>query len=174
MKKIVVAAALIVPVALLGAARPAKAGDKAAAVLAAVAVGVGAALILDALVPRPVVAVPAPVVYQPAPPPVVYQPGPPPVVYAPAPPAVVYAPPPVVYQPAPVIVQAPPPVIITPPPVVYRTPPRVVYRPAPVVVKHPRHIVPAPPVYTPMAAHPVYGYDREGRMYWGDRYIPDR
>lgn len=166
MKKMLIAA-LVLPVALLGAARPAKAGNTAAAVLAGVAVGVGAAVILDALVPRPVVAAPAPVVYQPAPPPVVYAPAPPPVVYAPPPP-------PVVYQPVPVIVQAPPPVIVTPPPVVYRTHPRVVHRPAPVVVKHPRHIVPAPPVYTPMAAHPVYGYDREGRMYWGDRYIPDR
>jgi hypothetical protein len=105
MKKLLVAA-LIVPVALFGAVRPAKAGDKAAAVLTGVAVGIGAALILDALVPRPVVA--APVVYAPAP--VVYQPAPiivtpPPVVYAPPP--VVYTPAPVVYRPAPVVVHAP-------------------------------------------------------------------
>ena len=73
MKKLLVAA-LIVPVALLGAVRPAKASDKAAAVLTGVAVGIGAALILDALAPRPVVA--APVVYAPPPPPVVYQPAP--------------------------------------------------------------------------------------------------
>jgi hypothetical protein len=120
MRKMLVAA-LIVPVALLGAVRPAKAGDKAAAVLAGVAVGVGAALILDALMPRPVVA--APVVYQPAPPPVVYQPAP------------------VLYQPAPIIVQ-------TPPQIVYQTAPTVVYRPAPVIVKRPRHVVHAPhPVY---------------------------
>jgi hypothetical protein len=120
MRKMLVAA-LIVPVALLGAVRPAKAGDKAAAVLAGVVVGVGAALILDALMPRPVVA--APVVYQPAPPPVVYQPAP------------------VLYQPAPIIVQ-------TPPQIVYQTAPTVVYRPAPVIVKRPRHVVHAPhPVY---------------------------
>ena len=121
MRKMLVAA-LIVPVALLGAVRPAKAGDKAAAVLAGVAVGIGAALILDAIAPRPVVA--APVVYQPAPPPVVY-----------------HQPAPVVYQPAPVIVQ-------TPPQIVYQTAPTVVYRPAPVIVKRPRHVVHAPhPVY---------------------------
>ncbi|MFI5326416.1 MAG: hypothetical protein ACHQ7H_09305 [Candidatus Rokuibacteriota bacterium] len=120
MRKMLVAA-LIVPVALLGAVRPAKAGDKAAAVLAGVVVGVGAALILDALMPRPVVAAPA--VYQPAPPPVVYQPAP------------------VLYQPAPIIVQ-------TPPQIVYQTAPTVVYRPAPVIVKRPRHVVHAPhPVY---------------------------
>jgi len=89
MKKMLVAA-LILPVALLGAARPAKAGSNtAAAVLAGVAVGVGAAVILDALIPRPVVAVP-PVVYAPPPPPpVVYQPAPPPVVYQPMPPPVI-------------------------------------------------------------------------------------
>ena len=57
MKKLLVAA-LIVPVALLGAARPAKAGSKAGAILTGVAVGIGAALILDALVPPPVVAAP--------------------------------------------------------------------------------------------------------------------
>ena len=89
MKKMLIAA-LILPVALLGAARPARAGgNTAAAVLAGVAVGVGAAVILDALIPRPVVAAPA-VVYPP--PPVVYQPAPPPVVYQPAP--VVVTPPP--------------------------------------------------------------------------------
>ena len=43
MKKLLVAA-LIVPVALLGAARPAKAGSKAGAILTGVAVGIGAAL----------------------------------------------------------------------------------------------------------------------------------
>lgn len=124
MKKMLVAA-LVVTIALLGAARPAKAGNTAAAVLAGVAVGVGAAVILDALVPRPVVAAPPPVVYQPAPPP--------PVVYQPAPP-------PVVYQPAPVIVQTPPPAVYAPAPVVYRT--------APIMVKGPRRVVYAPhPVY---------------------------
>jgi hypothetical protein len=92
MKNLLVAA-LIVPVALLGATRPAKAGDRAAAILTGVAVGIGAALVLDAIAPRPVVA--APVVYQP---------------------------PPVVYAPAPVVVQTPPPVIVTAPPVVYQTP----------------------------------------------------
>jgi hypothetical protein len=125
MKKMLVAA-LVLPMALLGAARPAKASDKAAAIFAGVAAGVGAALIFDALVPHPVVAAPvyppAPVVVQ-APPPVVY--GPPPVVYAPLP---------VVYQPAPVVV--------THPRVVHRAP--AVYAPAPVVVKHPRRVV-----YTP-------------------------
>jgi hypothetical protein len=64
MKKMLIAA-LILPVALLGAARPARAGSNtAAAVLAGVAVGVGVAVILDALIPRPVVAAPA-VVYPP-------------------------------------------------------------------------------------------------------------
>jgi hypothetical protein len=120
MKKLLVAA-LIVPLALLGAARPAKAGSKAGAILTGVAVGVGAALILDALVPRPVVA--APVVV-----------APPPVVYAPLP--VVYAPPSVVYTPHPVIV--------TPPPVVYHASPAVVYRPAPLIVRGPRHVVHRP------------------------------
>ncbi len=68
MKKMLIAA-LVLPVALLGAARPARAGSNtAAAVLAGVAVGVGAAVILDALIPRPVVAAPA-VVYPPPPPP---------------------------------------------------------------------------------------------------------
>ena len=58
MKKMLIAA-LILPVALLGAARPARAGSNTApAVLAGVAVGVGAAVILDALIPRPVVAAP--------------------------------------------------------------------------------------------------------------------
>jgi len=118
MKKMLVAA-LILPVALLGAARPAKASDKAAAIFAGVAAGVGAALIFDALVPRPVVAAPAPVVVQ--------------------------APPPVVYQPAPVIVQAPPTVVYQPAPVVYQAP--VVYAPARVIVKHPRHVVYPHPVY---------------------------
>ena len=84
MKKMLIAA-LILPVALLGAARPARAGSNTAvAVLAGVAVGVGAAVILDALIPRPVVAAPV-VVYPPPPPPVVYQPAPPPVVYQAAP-----------------------------------------------------------------------------------------
>ena len=145
MRKMLVAA-LIVPVALLGAVRPAKAGNKAAAVLAGVAVGIGAALVLDAIAPRPVVA--TPVVYQPAPPVVVCQPSP------------------VVYQPAPVIVQTPPPVIVTPPPVVYQTPPPGVYQPAPVIVKGPRHVAHAP--------HPVHVRNRHGRGYWADRYIPDR
>ena len=99
MKKMLVAA-LVLPVALLGAARPAKANDTAAAIFAGVAAGVGAALIIDALVPHPVVAAPAPVFVQ-APPP-----------------------PPIVYQPAPVFVQAPPPVIVTPAPVIYRAPRR--------------------------------------------------
>ena len=58
MKKMLIAA-LILPVALLGAARPARAGSNTAvAVLAGVVVGVGAAVILDALIPRPVVAAP--------------------------------------------------------------------------------------------------------------------
>jgi hypothetical protein len=119
MKKMLVAA-LILPVALLGAARPARASDKAAAIFAGVAAGVGAALIFDALVPHPVVVTPAPVVVQ--------------------------APPPVVYQPAPVVVQAPPPVVYQPAPVIYPAP--VVYGPAPVIVKHPRRAVYAPhPVY---------------------------
>jgi hypothetical protein len=163
MKKMLVAA-LILPVALLGAARPAKANDTAAAVFAGVAAGVGAALILNTL-GHPVVAAPEPV-YPPPPPPVMYPPAP--VVYAPPPPPVVYQPAPVVYQPAPVIV--------TPPPVVYRsapvvvTRPAVVHRAAPVVVrKGPQH-----GIYPPNAVHPVYGYDRAGRVYWGDRYIPDR
>jgi hypothetical protein len=94
MKKLVVAA-LIVPLALLGAARPAKAGSKAGAILTGVAVGIGAALILDAITSPPVAAAP-PVVYQPAP-----------VVVAPPPPVVVTPPPRVVYRPAPVIVHAP-------------------------------------------------------------------
>ena len=119
MKKMLVAA-LILPVALLGAARPARASDKAAAIFAGVAAGVGAALIFDALVPHPVVVTPAPVVVQ--------------------------APPPVVYQPAPVVVQAPPPVVYQPAPVIYPAP--VAYGPAPVIVKHPRRAVYAPhPVY---------------------------
>jgi hypothetical protein len=113
MKKLLVAA-LIVPVALLSAARPAKAGDKAAAVLAGVAVGIGAAVLLDAIAPRPVVAGP---------------------VYAPAP--VVVTPPPVVYTPPPVV-YTPPPVVYTPPPVVYRPAP-VVYQPVPVIVAGPRY-----------------------------------
>jgi hypothetical protein len=117
MKKLLVGA-LILPVALLGAARPAKAGSQAGAILAGVAVGVGAVLILDALLPRPVVAAPVVVAAPPPPPPVVY-----------APPPVVYAPPPVVYVPAPVY--APPRVVYAPPP--------VVYRPVPVVVHGPRH-----------------------------------
>jgi hypothetical protein len=144
MKKMLVAA-LILPVALLGAARPARASDKAAAIFAGVAAGVGAALIFDALVPHPVVVTPAPVVVQ-APPPVVYQPAP----------VVVQAPPPVVYQPAPVVVQAPPPVVYQPAPVIYPAP--VVYGPAPVIVKHPRRAVYAP--------HPVYVRDRYGRVNW--------
>ena len=133
MKKMLVSA-LILPVALLGAARPAKASDKAAAIFAGVAAGGGAALILDALLPRPVVA--APVVYQPAP---------------------------VVYQPVPVVVQALPPVIVMPPPVVYQAPVvygpapvivrgrrHVAYTPRPVYVRD-RHVpmqwVPSPPRY---------------------------
>ena len=95
MKKMLIAA-LILPVALLGAARPTEpAATPRRPCSPAWPVGVGAAVILDALMPRPVVAGPAPVVYQPAPPPVVYQP----------------APPPVVYQPVPVIYWTPPPVI---------------------------------------------------------------
>jgi hypothetical protein len=134
MKKLVLAA-LIVPVVLLGAVQPAKASDKAAAVLTGVAVGIGAALILDALAPRPVVA--APVVYAPAPPPVVY-------------------------QPVPVIV-TPPPVVYAPPPVVYAPPP-VVYRPALVVVHAPRHVVyPAPrPVYHRAGHGKVHWKDKHG------------
>jgi hypothetical protein len=148
MKKMLIAA-LIVPIALLGAARPARAGSNtAAAVLAGVAVGVGAAVILDALIPRPVVAAPAPVVYAPPPPPVVYQP----------------APPPVVYQPAPVVVM-PPPVVVTPAPVVYRTPPVVVHKTVIVKGKGPRRVV-----HTP---YPVY-VDRNPYGYWSERYIPDR
>ena len=65
MKKLLVAS-LIVPIMLLGAVRPAKAGNKVGAVLTGVAVGIGAALILDALLPTPVVAAPA-VVYPPTP-----------------------------------------------------------------------------------------------------------
>ena len=118
MKNLLVAA-LIVPMALLGPARPAKAGDRAAAILTGVAVGIGAALVLDAIAPRPVVA--APVVY---PAPVVVQ----------TPPPVIVTPPPVVYY--------------TPPPVVYYTPPPVVYHPAPVIVRAPRYVAyPAPPAY---------------------------
>jgi hypothetical protein len=119
MKKLLVTA-LIVPVALLLIVRPAKASDKAAAVLTGVAVGIGAALILDAVAPRPVVA--APVVYAPAPAPVMYQPAPvivtpPPVVYAPP---VVYTPAPVVYPPAPVVVHAPRHVCSAPRPAYHR------------------------------------------------------
>jgi hypothetical protein len=157
MKKMLVAA-LILPVALLGAARPAKAGSNtAAAVLAGVAVGVGAAVILDALIPRPVVAAP-PVVYAPPPPPppVVYQPAPPPVVYQPMPP-------PVVYQPAPVIV-TPPPVVVRPATVVYQTPPPVIVHKT-VIVKGPKHVAHKP--------YPVY-VDRNPHGYWSERYIPDR
>jgi hypothetical protein len=110
MKKLLVAG-LIATVALLSAARPAKAGNQVGALLTGVAVGIGAALVLDALTP-PVVA--APVV---VPPPVVYPP--PPVVVTS--PSVVYVPPPV-YAPAPVVYTRPP----------------VVYRPVPVVV-HARH-----------------------------------
>ena len=87
MKKMLIAA-LVLPVALLGAARPARAGSNtAAAVLAGAAVGVGAAVILDALIPRPGVAAPA-VVYPPPPPPVVIMPVP--VVYRTPAPVVVY------------------------------------------------------------------------------------
>ena len=145
--KMMLIAALILPVALLGAARPARAGSNtAAAVLAGVAVGVGAAVILDALIARPVVAAPA-VVYPPPPPPIVYQP----------------APPPVVYQPAPVVV-TPPPVVITPAPVVYRTPPPVVAHKT-MIVKGPRRVVHKP--------HPVY-VARNPYGYWSERYIPAR
>src|SRR5262245_8100529 len=162
MKKMLIAA-LILPVALLGAARPARAGSNtAAAVLAGVAVGVGAAVILDALIPRSVVAAPAPVVYQPPPPPVVYQPAPPPVVYQPAPP-------PVVYQPVPVVV-TPPPVVYQPAPVVYQTPPPVIVHKT-VVVKGPRRVVHKPyPVYQPYPIH----VDRNAYSYRAERYIPDR
>ena len=127
MKKMLIAA-LILPVALLGTARPARAGSNtAAAVLAGVAVGVGAAVILDALIPRPVVAAPV-------------------VVYPP--------PPPVVYQAAPVFV-TPPPVVVTPAWVVYRTPPPVLVHKT-VIVKGPRRVVHTPhPVY--LARNP-YGY----------------
>jgi hypothetical protein len=132
MKKMLIVA-LILPVALLGAARPARAGSNtAAAVLAGVAVGVGAAVILDALLPRPVVAAPA-VVYPPPPPPVVY-------------------------QPPPVIVTLPP-VVVTPVPVVYRPPPPVVVHKT-VIVKGPRRVVHKPhPVY--VDRNP-YGYWSEG------------
>jgi hypothetical protein len=140
MKKLLVAA-LIVPLALLGAARPAKAGSKAGAILTGVAVGIGAALILDALTPPPVVAAPA-------------------VVYPPAP-VVVHTPPPVVYQPAPVIYHTPPPVIVTSPPVVYQTPPTVVYRPAPLIVRGPRHVVHRP--------HPGYHHAGHGKGHWKDK-----
>jgi hypothetical protein len=128
MKKMLIAA-LVLPVALLGAARPARAGSNtAAAVLAGVAVGIGAAVILDALIPRPVVAAPA--VFYPPPPP------------------------PVVYQPAPVVV-TPPPVMVMPAPVVYRTPPPVVVHKT-VIVKGPRRVVHKPhPVY--VTRNP-YGY----------------
>jgi hypothetical protein len=111
MKNLLVAA-LIVPMALLGPARPAKAGDRAAAILTGVAGGIGAALVLDAIAPRPVVA--APVVY---PAPVVVQ-TPPPVIVTP-PPVVYYTPPPVVYHPAPVIVRAPRYVAYPAPPAIY-------------------------------------------------------
>jgi hypothetical protein len=133
MKKMLIAA-LILPVALLGAARPARAGSNtAAAVLAGVAVGVGAAVILDALLPGPVVAAPA-VVYPPPPPPVVYQPPP--------------------------VIVTPPPVVVTPVPVVvYRTPPPVVVHKT-VIVKGPRRAVhKRHPVY--VDRHP-YGYWSEG------------
>jgi hypothetical protein len=125
MKKMLVAA-LVLPVALLGAARPAKASDKAAAIFAGVAVGVGAALIFDALVPHPVVAAPPPVVYQPAP--VVYQ----------APPPVIVTSSPVIYR-APVVVQAPPRVIV-------KHPRRVVYTPGPAYVRdgHGHWVTPPP------------------------------
>jgi hypothetical protein len=126
MKKLLVAA-LIVPVALLGAARPAKAHDKAAAILAGVAVGIGAAVLLDAIAPRPVVAAP--------------------VVYAP-PPA------PVIVQTSPLVVYTPPPVVVTPPPVVY-TPPPVVYQPAPVVYG-PVPVIVGGPRYVAYASHPPY------------------
>jgi hypothetical protein len=141
MKKLVVAA-LIVPLALLGAARPAKAGSKAGAILTGVAVGIGAALILDAITSPPVAAAP-PVVYQPAP-----------VVVAPPPP-VVYAPTPVVYTPAPVVVHQPVPVIVTPPP-------RVVYRPAPVIVHAPRHVAHPP--------HGKHDQGDHGRRHWREAY----
>ena len=148
MKKLLVAA-LIVPMALLGAARPAKAGNKAGIFLGGLMAGIGAALVIDALTSPPVVAAPAPVVYQPAP---VIVPAPPPVYQAPPP--VVYAPPPVVY--------APPPVVYTPTPVVY-VPPPVVYRPAPVIVTGPRHGPPPP--------HRVYHRDDHGkRRYWQETY----
>jgi hypothetical protein len=136
MKKLLVAS-LIVPIMLLGAVPPAKAGNKVGAILTGVAVGIGAALILDALVPTPVVAAPA-------------------VVYPPAP-VVVHTPPPVVYQPAPVVVYAPP-VIVTTPPVVYHTPPPFVYRPAPVFVHAPRHVIHRP--------HRSHHHGDHGRQHW--------
>jgi hypothetical protein len=137
--------ALIVPVALLGAARPAKASNEIGAVLTGVAVGISAALILDALTPPAVAAAPA-VVYPPAP--VVVR-TPPPVVYQPAPV--------VVYRPAPVIVYTPPPVIVTPAPVVYHAPrPVVHYRPGPLVVRPPRHVI-----HEPALAHP-HGHRGKG------------
>ena len=136
MKKMLIAA-LVLPVALLGAARPAKANDTAAAIFAGVAAGVGAALIVDALVPHPVVAAPV-VVQAPPPPPVVYQPAP----------VVVQAPPPIVYQPAPVVV--------TPAPVIYGAP--VAYAPARVIVRRPRHVVYAP--------GPVYVRNGHGPAHW--------
>ena len=121
MRKMLIAA-LVVPVALLGAARPAKAGDTAAAVLAGVAVGIGAALILDALIPRPVVAAPA-VFYPPPPPPVVYQPAP-----------VVVTPPPVMVMPAPVVYRTPPPVVVHKTVIVKGPRARIVHKPHPVYV----------------------------------------
>lgn len=144
MKKLLVAA-LIVPVVLLGATRPAKAGNKVGAVLTGVAVGIGAALILDALLPPPVVAAP--------------------VVYAPAP---VVVPAPVAYQPVPVVVHTPPPVIVTSPPVVYHTPWPVVYRPAPVIVHAPRHVVHRPPRAHHHGDHGRRDHGRadHGRRYW--------
>ena len=154
MKKLLVAA-LIVPVVLLGATRPAKAGNNVGALLTGVAVGIGAALILDALLPPPVVAAPA-------------------VVYPPAP-VVVHTPPPVVvYQPAPVVVYTPPPVIVTPPPVVYHTSRPVVYRTPPVFVHAPRHVhPPRHVVHRPPRAHHHGDHGRRdhgradhGRRYW--------
>ncbi len=147
MRKLLIAA-LIVPLALLGAARPAKAGSKAGAILTGVAVGIGAVLILDAITSPPEAAAP-PVVYQPAP------------VVVPPPP-VVYAPPPVVYQPAPVVYAPPPVVVHQPAPIIVTPPPRVVYRPAPVIVHAPRHV-----------AHPKHRKHHHGdhdRRHWREAY----
>jgi hypothetical protein len=117
MKRLLIST-LIVPVTLLGAARPARAGNAVAAVLAGVLVGLGAALVLEVLAPPPVVA--APVVVR-------------------SPVAVgVPAPPPVAYRPAPVIVHTPPPVFVPVAPGIHHPPAPGVYRPLP-IGRAPRH-----------------------------------